>query len=342
MSVLNFFGDVFLDRPVRAVVPLAGDYIVNLEAPVTHALRPEWGKINLKAGGLFFKETFGRNPAAVCLANNHIMDYGEAGFQDTLASLRAEGIAFFGAGSLADNCHNPLLLAAGAGRVALLGYACPTTHPLLACAKRPGAAPLDLERIAMDIRSAQKCGTGRVIVQLHWGEEDVGLPRPVDVATAHRIIDLGADLIIGHHAHCIQPFEIYRGKPIFYGLGNAVFPDTDMVSHAPDGSREGNRQMKWGKRNRRSLLVGFDTVTGQVSMRRLFFSDALAVVANGRLPGALAFTNGATARYERRFARVLRLSLLRRLAVSFISRPRLPKRQNLHWLLQRFKVDKKN
>lgn len=340
MSLLNFFGDVHLEKPARSNVPLDGEYVCNLESPVTRSARPVWGKINLKAGGIYFKETFGGNPIAVCLANNHIMDYGEEGLRDTLATLRAEGIRCFGAGSLADRCHNPLLLDLDGQRIALLGYVCPTTHAIFAEADAPGAALLDLERIESDLRAARESGAERIIVQLHWGEEDVRLPRPADVAKARRIIDLGADLIIGHHSHCIQPFEVYGGRHIFYGLGNAVFPDTEMVSYSPDGRRNDNRQMKWGRRNRTSLAVRYDTTARGVTMRRLFFKDALDVVAGGRPERDLAFQGANAASYERKYVRVLRLSMIRRLALSFFSRPRLPKKNNLRWLQERFKAEK--
>lgn len=340
MSLLNFFGDVYLEKPARSNVPLAGEYVCNLESPVTRSARPVWGKINLKAGGIFFKETFGRNPVAVCLANNHIMDYGEEGLQDTLAMLRAEGIRYFGAGSLTDRCHNPLLLASGGRRIALLGYSCPTTHPIFADAAAPGAALLDLERIESDLRAAREGGAERIVVQLHWGEEDVGLPRPADVAKARRIIDMDVDLIIGHHSHCIQPFEVYRGRHIFYGLGNAVFPDTEMVSFSLDGRREDNRQLRWGRRNRTSLTVRYDTVTGQVAVRRLYYKDTLDVVVNSRPARKLPCKVATDGRYDKKYVLELRLSMLRRLAMSFFSRPRLPKKNNLRWLLERFKAEK--
>ena len=141
----------------------------------------------------------------MCLANNHIMDHGPAGLQDTVEALAAAGIACFGAGRLADHCRNPLLLACGGKRLALLGYVCSSTHPVLAVGDEPGAAPAST-RSALPLTCAApgKRGRSRIIVQLHWGEEDVGLPRPADIAIAHRIVDEGADLIIGHHAHCIQ------------------------------------------------------------------------------------------------------------------------------------------
>jgi len=340
MSILNFFGDVYLDRPMRANVPLEGEYVFNLESPLTRSSQPVWGKINLKSEGVYFKETFGKNPVAVCLANNHIMDYGNEGFLETVDNLQGHGIHYFGAGRLADHCHNPLILDVGGQRIALLGYVCPTTHPIFAAGENFGVFPINLDAIATDILMAKENKAERIIVQLHWGEEDVGLPKPADVVLAHHLIELGADLIIGHHAHCIQPFEIFKDKYIFYGLGNALFPNTEMVAYSEDGLREANRQIKWKKWNKKSLTIAYDTISERVEIRLLFFGNPLEVVHDDHLDRVFAFKRKSDAQYEKKYAWTLRLSMLRRLAASFLSRPRIPKKKNLQWLMNLFKADK--
>jgi len=341
MGLLNFFGDVYLDRPMHANVPLSGEYIFNLESPLTNSSRPVLGKINLKSPGVFFAETFGKNPVAVCLANNHIMDYGKEGFWDTVANLEKRGIPYFGAGCLADRCRNPLVLDLGDQRIALLGYVCPTTHPIFAAAENFGVSPISLDSIARDVLTAKENGAERTIVQLHWGEEDVRLPRPADVAMAHSIIDLGVDLIIGHHAHCIQSFEIFRGKYIFYGLGNALFPDTERGSYSKEGLREGNRQIKWKNWNRRSLAVQYDMRPGSVKVSLLLFKKTLEVVPDAPIEKLFGFKGNAGAAYQKGYARVLRLSMLRRVLASFVSRPRIPKKKNWRWIVGLFKTDKR-
>jgi hypothetical protein len=340
MGLLNFFGDTYLEKPERSNVPLAGEYVLNLEGPLTHSDHPLWGKINLKSPGVFFQETFGRNPRAVCLANNHIMDYGDEGFLDTVANLEKHGVQCFGAGSLAGHCRNPLLLNLDGQRIAMLGYACPTTHAIFATARGFGVAPIDVSAIARDILTAKENGAERTIVQLHWGKEDVGLPRPADVETAHRIIDLGADLLIGHHAHCIQPFEIFKGKYIFYGLGNTLFPDTNMVSYTKDGLRTGNRQMAWKKWNRRSLAVQYDARTGTVEIRLLLFARTLEVVPGAPVEKLFGFKCKEGASYRRKYAWVARGAMLRRVVASFAARPRIPKKKNWRWIVGLFKAGK--
>ena len=277
---------------------------------------------------------------AVCLANNHIMDYGQEGFLETVRNLQSQGIQYFGAGCLADNCRNPLVLELGGQRIALLGYVCPSTHAIFAAAENFGVSPINLPAIAKDISRARTAGAQRIIVQLHWGAEDVGLPKPADVKLAHRIIELGADLIIGHHAHCIQSFEIFKDKYIFYGLGNALFPNTEMVSYSREGARKNNRQIKWKKWNQRSLAVQFDCHSLKVDIRLLAFAKTLAVIPDARIEKLYGLKDRADASYQRHFTRILRLSMLRRLLASFISRPRIPK-GNFRWIVELFRPEKK-
>ena len=80
---------------------------------------------------------------------------------------------------------------------------------------------------------------------IHWGVELEARPRPYQVRQAHRMIDAGADVIFGAHPHVLQPMETYRGRPIFYSLGNLVWPRVSEdasasavaeVTIAPDGT----------------------------------------------------------------------------------------------------------
>ena len=74
--------------------------------------------------------------------------------------------------------------------------------------------------------SNEKSISDRVIVYLHWGYELETLPSPADRLLAKQLIDVGADLIVGCHAHCFLGYEKYNGKSIFYGLGNFIFSDS--------------------------------------------------------------------------------------------------------------------
>ncbi len=83
-----------------------------------------------------------------------------------------------------------------------------------------------------------------VIVNIHWGVELDTVPRDYQVDEAHRMIDAGADIIFGGHSHRLQPMETYAGRPIFYSLGNFVWPNfssagaTTAVAEVTVGPRE--------------------------------------------------------------------------------------------------------
>jgi poly-gamma-glutamate synthesis protein (capsule biosynthesis protein) len=330
MSTLTFLGDVFLPRAYAANLDglgLAGPFVFNLEYPITAAERGWPGKVNLKASVNHIESTFGRLPAAVCEANNHIMDYGVDGFRDTARELHRAGVLSFGAGTLEANAGNPAILRSM--NVALLGYACPSTSAVLASDEHPGAAPLDPDRIVRDIAVARTSGARRVIVSLHWGEEEVALPKPADVATARLIVDAGADLVIGHHAHCVQPFERYRGRYIFYGLGNCIMPDLDEPSYFdPEGRpmRRFEKTQHWW--NRRSLAVRYDVDASNASVCELWFDGRQLRRAGRRTSRSLPRID-APDRYAASYRRAFSFGKLRTKVMTFVSNPRRPQVRHL-------------
>jgi poly-gamma-glutamate synthesis protein (capsule biosynthesis protein) len=251
-----FFGDVYLDRSYGIDFEL-DKFIFNLEYPLSRQGTPAVNKVNLGADEFFFQETFGKNPIAVCLANNHIMDYGTEAFEKTVEHLKNHNIQFFGAGKAADNFNNPAIVDFFNYNLALFGYSCSTTHAVFGSEATYGSALLDVKQMIEDIRKVRD-HTDYVVVQLHWGDEEIAYPKPIDVKIAHSLIDNGADLVIGHHAHVIQSHEVYHGKYIFYGLGNLIFPDLDVPA-GYDGSQFARRYIKLQeKRNHRSLMVTLD------------------------------------------------------------------------------------
>lgn len=327
MNRITFLGDVWLPKPFRTTAVMPGDFVFNLESPITRSGYPVTGKISLKAESSFIAGTFGRLPVAVCLANNHIMDYGSQGFFDTLAALRSEGIAYFGAGTLEENCNNPLVLQMGGLRVGIFGYVCASAHPMFAQGSSPGVLPLELPRISEDIRAAKSRGIQRVVIMLHWGMEQVHLPRPEDVKTAMAIVELGADLIVGHHSHTVQPIQMYKGKTICYGLGNCIFPDVEVPVLADSGKDIYRyRQRSW---NQRSLAVTVGEDFLRPTVQPLRFRDGELRVAKATfniLEVANLPSDLQSCKYEQRFTRHARMCALRPAIVRFLEKPRFP-----HW-----------
>jgi hypothetical protein len=331
MKIVTFLGDVFLPRPYSVRVEFPGEYVFNLEYPITAASNGWPGKVNLRAGESYIAQTFSRSPIAVCLANNHIMDFGPQGLADTRTTLSGLGIATFGAGALDENAGNPLILERSG--LALLGYACSSTAAVLATGDHPGAAALDLDRIAVDIAEARKAGARRVVVSLHWGEEEVSLPRPRDVGTARRILAAGADLIVGHHSHCIQRFERHDGRFVFYGLGNCIMPDIDAPSYFEQtggSTRRFVKKQQWW--NKRSLAVDYDIDSQAVSVRELRF-DGTSLRAGRPVTDRSGLRIPGDEQYAASYRRAFSFGKMRHKVMSLVSARRTPRPRHLKSLL---------
>lgn len=161
----------------------------------------------------------------VGLANNHIGDAGRAGIAQTIRNLEKRGLAYSGAGENEAAARRPAMLDVHGTTVAILAYDRIAKY-YFADADTAGSAPLSAKRVAVDIRKAREAGADVVIIFPHWGTEYRDGPFAAQQALAHQIIDAGADMIIGNHAHWAAAMEVYEGKPIWYALGNFVFDQT--------------------------------------------------------------------------------------------------------------------
>jgi poly-gamma-glutamate capsule biosynthesis protein CapA/YwtB (metallophosphatase superfamily) len=156
----------------------------------------------------------------VTLANNHLMDCGRAGVLETLEALASAGVAAVGAAENEEAAHRPVILQAGRWRVGLLGYY--WNRRTAATNEFPGSAMDTPERLRADIAALRK-QVDRVVVEFHWGVPYEREPRLEDREKSRFAVDCGADAVVGHHPHVIQPLEVYRGCPIFYSVGNFTF-----------------------------------------------------------------------------------------------------------------------
>jgi poly-gamma-glutamate synthesis protein (capsule biosynthesis protein) len=159
------------------------------------------------------------------LANNHGFDQGPDGLLDSLRNMRRAGIMAVGAGASAEEADAPRFVDVKGWRIGIVGID-EVLDPLneVAIGDRPGTAVgHDFPRALRAIREAD-ANADLVIVVIHWGVELDTQPRSYQVDEAHRMIEAGADVIFGHHSHRLQPMDTYEGRPIFYGLGNFVWP----------------------------------------------------------------------------------------------------------------------
>jgi hypothetical protein len=211
------------DYPFAAVLPIlrrASVVLGNLEGPFARKARKERRNYSYRVNAELATSLPRAGISLVTLANNHLLDCGRAGVLETLDVLTAAGVEALGAGANQRAAHAPVIRQAGGWTIGLLGYywnrRCAATSAL------PGSAMDPPEALAADIRGLRD-RVDRVVVTFHWGIPYEREPSLEDRAKARFAVDCGADAVIGHHPHVVQPFEIYRGCPIFYSVGNFAF-----------------------------------------------------------------------------------------------------------------------
>ncbi len=156
------------------------------------------------------------------LANNHAMDYGTAPLRQTKKLLSGADIATMGAGDDIHEARQPAIVTKKGLRFGFLGYGIAHDRSVYAGRNRSGIAPVKIEDILADVQNLRN-RVDVLAVSIHWGIEYENTPTLEQRKDAHRIIDSGADIIIGHHPHVMQGVEVYKGKVIAYSLGNFVF-----------------------------------------------------------------------------------------------------------------------
>ncbi len=227
--VITFLGDMMFDRNIRTKAEASGyefilaeveqlwqdsDLVVgNLEAPITDADSVSQGSVVGSTNNFIFTTdpaiiaVLKQYPFVAVLGNNHIGNFGINGIIETETNLETAGIPFFGQTGYANSPTATVIEVKGL-KIALINYNQFVTG---------GEAQVfeDLAELSQT--------TDLQIIYTHWGNEYEPEARPVIVELARRLVDAGADQIIGSHPHVIQNHESYRGAPIFYSLGNFVF-----------------------------------------------------------------------------------------------------------------------
>lgn len=158
----------------------------------------------------------------VSLANNHILDFGNEDLQETISLLKQHEIQFSGAGLNLFEARQPAIFEIKGKRVALASYSLTFPEEFWATDSTAGTCFPYHRFIFEDIRKFKR-ENDLLIVSCHWGGELLNYPKDYQLELAHKVIDAGADLILGHHPHVVQGIEVYKGKIIAYSLGNYIF-----------------------------------------------------------------------------------------------------------------------
>jgi len=246
-QTMLFVGDVMLSRGVGSRMKAEGDWTFpfqkigetlraadltfgNLECPVSDTGKNQHHLYSFRADPSAIEGLTFAGFDVMSVANNHMFDWGPAALLDTVERLRGAGIRPVGAGVNDLEAHYPVLVNLNGVKLAFLAYVGIPPREAAARPTEPGVAWLDSARVLADIRFARVLADV-VIVTPHWGVEYAKRPEKSQVDFARKMIDAGADLIVGSHPHVVQPLEEYHGRWIAYSLGNFVFDQRDAATH---------------------------------------------------------------------------------------------------------------
>lgn len=211
------------DYPFEAVMPLlrrAPVVLGNLEGPFAKQSKKQDRRYSYRVKPRLVSSLYRAGINVVTLANNHLLDCGRSGVIETLEVLQAENVQAIGGGTSIDTAHSAAILDAHGLKIGFLGYY--WNSRTAATAALPGSAIDSFENLQHDIARLRR-EVDRVVVTCHWGVPYERVVSSADQAKARFAVECGADAIVGHHPHVIQSFEIYRGVPIIYSVGNFTF-----------------------------------------------------------------------------------------------------------------------
>ena len=216
----NRYENIFSD--VTEIIAQADFRILNFECPIVNGeCRPiEKNGPCLKTTKNSLKPIVDAGFNVVTLANNHFYDFGDKGITDTIDELDKLNIAHVGGGKNLNISSEILFIQKVGKKVEIIN--CCEHEFSIATENTAGCNPLNPINQWYAIQKARNTAD-YVIVIVHGGHEMCQLPSLRMKETYHFFIDSGADVVINHHQHCYSGFEKYKGKPIFYGLGNFCF-----------------------------------------------------------------------------------------------------------------------
>ncbi|NVN92739.1 MAG: CapA family protein [Desulfuromonadales bacterium] len=213
----------------------------------------------------------------VTLANNHSMDFGWAALKETRQHLSNAGIAWIGAGENLNEARQMALYTIKGKKIAFLGYSLTQPIEFFAGSTRPGTMPGYANLVTADVANARK-QADYVIVSFHWGREASGTVQSYQRDTAHRAIEAGADVIIGHHPHVLQGVERYKGGIIFYSLGNFTFASKSTTADVSAIVR-----LRLNNSQREAELLPLDVLHRRVGFQPRLLSGAQGAAVIGKI-----------------------------------------------------------
>ena len=229
-------GDVLMERserlgldPFASITPPLGSAdlsVVNVEMAISDRGAPRNKKYVFRAPPAAAGRIAAGGVSVGSLANNHAMDYGPDALSDTIDLLEGAGVVTVGAGRDADEAYRYRILATNGGlNVAFVGASLIVPAGFPAGPTTPGIASAHTSGVArvLDTVRAATAAADAVVVVVHWGIERNPCTTEWQRSLARQLLDAGADAIIGHHPHVLQPVVFTGEKLVAFSLGNFIW-----------------------------------------------------------------------------------------------------------------------
>lgn len=254
-------GDVLMERserlgldPFQSIEPPLGSAdlsVVNVEMAISDRGTPHHKTYVFRAPPSAARRIAAGGVRIANLANNHAMDYGGDALADTVDLLEGAGVATIGAGRDIDEAYRYRILTTDGGvSVAFVGASLIVPSNFAAGSSTPGVAsahPPDLARVLDTVRAAVAAADA-VVAIVHWGIERDPCPDDAQRLLARQLLDAGADAVIGHHPHVLQPVVFTGEKLVAFSLGNFIWEPRQHMSGETGVLQidfEGDRVVDW-------------------------------------------------------------------------------------------------
>ena len=241
-------GDLLLDRGVRQKIDMVGvdalfspgidslfqssNYVIaNLECPVTKIRERVFKRFIFRGEPEWLPTLRHHGITHLNLANNHSIDQGRNGLLDTQEQIKKAGMIPIGAGKNMEEAAEPVLISTRPRHIWAVSSLRLPLENFLYLPQKPCVSQESIDSLIMRIKRLRAEDKNcYILLILHWGWEHHLRATPQQREDARRLIDSGADAIIGHHSHTLQTIETYRGKPIYYGIGNFIFDQRKPIN----------------------------------------------------------------------------------------------------------------
>lgn len=239
---ISYAGDAMMDWSVKQAMEQKGvnypfqdiapsikkaDFsIVNIETAITTKGTPYPKQFNFRSNPSSIKGLKQAGFDLVSLANNHSMDYGTEGLVDTMDYLKQQNLPYIGAGADDKEAYQAFHKKINGKVISFLAFSRVLPDGVwFSGPNKIGIANAYEENNVIKTIEREKKVADYVFIYIHWGVEKNNQPEEYQRALAKKMINAGADAIIGSHPHVLQGFEYYKGKPIAYSIGNFLFPN---------------------------------------------------------------------------------------------------------------------